>query len=294
MPVDFRLLASGKDKNLLVGSLIREDKRTLATKRRMEARTEKPTLALQMLKDAKGTPTQTRYVLMDSWYASPSFILSVKGLGYDVVARLKNHENYRYLYNGEAQSLSQLYQSGKKRRGKSRYLLSVAVEVRHKDFNETVAVKIVFIRDRSNRKKWIALVSTDISLDENEIITLYGKRWDIEPFHKIIKSTLRLTKEFQSRSFDAITAHTDIVLTRYMFLALENRENKDPRSIGALFLQTCDELEDISFQYALEIMLLVLEQCLYDVSVIPSEYVECIIGHFFSCLPSFIKDRVAG
>ena len=101
MPVDFRLLASGNDENLLEGSHVKEDKRTIATKRRIQARSEKPALALQMLKDAKGTPAQAKYVLFDSWFASPSFILSVKALGYDVVARLKNHENYRYLYNGQ-------------------------------------------------------------------------------------------------------------------------------------------------------------------------------------------------
>jgi len=235
MPVDFRLLASGSDDNLLCGSQVKEDKRTLATKRRKEARTDKPTLSLKMLKDAKGTSAQAQYVLFDSWFSSPSFMLSVKGLGYDVVARLKNHENYRYLYNDETLSLSRIYSANKKRRGKSRYLLSVNVEIRHKDFINAVPAKIVFVRDRNNRKKWIALISTDIMLNEDEIIALYGKRWDIEPFHKVLKSTLRLTKEFQLRSFDAITAHTAIVLARYIFLTLENRENKDERSIGGLF-----------------------------------------------------------
>jgi hypothetical protein len=226
MPVDFRLLASGSDENLLEGSHVKEDKRTLATKRRTDARSSKPTLALQMLKAAKGTPAQTKHVLFDSWFASPSFMLSVKGLVYDVVARLKNHENFRYLYNGEKLSISRIYKMNKKRRGKSRYLLSVTVEIRHDDFEERVPAKIVFVRERSKRKKWIALLSTDLSLSENEVIELYGKRWDIEPFHKVLKSTLRLTKEFQLRSFDAITAHTAIVLSRYIFLSLETERTR--------------------------------------------------------------------
>ncbi|MDR2570943.1 MAG: transposase, partial [Oscillospiraceae bacterium] len=162
VPVDFRLLASGNDKNLLEGSHIEEDGRTLATKRRAEARKDKPSLSLRMLEDAKGTSAQTKYVLFDSWFASPSFMLSVKGLGYDCIARLKNHENYRYLYNGEALSISKIHQMNKKRRGRSRYLLSVMVEIRHKDFEDTVPAKIVYVRDRVNRKNWIALISTDI------------------------------------------------------------------------------------------------------------------------------------
>ena len=293
MPVDFRLLASGKDENLLEGSHVKEDKRTIATKRRTQARSEKPALALQMLGDAKGTSAQTQYVLFDSWFASPSFMLSVKDLGYDVVARLKNHENYRYLYNGEKLSLSQIYKANKKRRGRSRYLLSVTVEVRHKDFEDTVPAKIVFVRDRSNRKKWIALISTDVTLDEDEIIALYGKRWDIEPFHKVLKSTLRLTKEFQLRSFDAIVAHTAIVLARYIFLSLANRENKDDRSIGGLFLFICEELADISFQYAFALLLTVLEQTLENHSGIAKEHINLIVECFIAALPSFIKDRLA-
>ena len=293
MPVDFRLLASGKDENLLEGSHVKEDKRTIATKRRTEARSEKPELALKMLKDAKGTSAQTQYVLFDSWFSSPSFMLSVKGLGYDVVAKLKNHENYRYLYNGEQLSLSQIYKANKKRRGRSRYLLSVIVQIRHKDFENTVPAKIVFARDRSNRKKWFALISTDISLNEDEIIALYGKRWDIEPFHKVLKSTLHLTKEFQLRSFDAIVAHTAIVLARYIFLSLESRENKDDRSIGGLFLLICEELEDISFQYAFELLLSMLEQSLLDCFSFDKVLIDRFVELFIASLPHCLKVRLA-
>jgi hypothetical protein len=293
MPVDFRLLASGNDDNLLEGSHVKEDKRTIATKRRVAARTEKPTISLQMLKNAKEMPAKPKYVLFDSWFASPSFILSVKGLGYHTIARLKNHENYRYLHNGEKLSLSKIYSANKKRRGRSRYLLSVAVEVRHDNFENTVPAKIVFVRDRNNRKKWIALISTDTMLNEEEIIELYGKRWDIEPFHKVLKSTLRLTKEFQLRSFDAITAHSAIVLTRYILLSLENRKSKDDRSIGGLFLLICDELDDISFQYAFALILTALEQCLTQELSLPKEHIQRLAEHFIAALPNSIKDRLA-
>jgi hypothetical protein len=60
VPVDFRMVASNNDDNLLEGSHIKEDNRTIATKRRKQARTPKPELVLQMLKKVKGTPTQTR------------------------------------------------------------------------------------------------------------------------------------------------------------------------------------------------------------------------------------------
>jgi len=292
IPVNYRLLGSSNDKSLLVKSQVREDKRTIATKRRIDARKEKPALVLEMLKAVKGTAAEAKYVLFDSWFAFPAIILSIKGLGFHVVARLKNNENFRYAFNGENLSISQIYRANNKRRGKSRYLLSVIVYVRHNDFSEPVQAKLVYVRSKGNRKKWIALISTDMSLAEDEIVALYGKRWDIETFHKMIKSYLRLAKEFQVRSFDGMTAHTAVVLTRYTLLSLENRENKDDRTLGELFYIYCKELEDISFGYAFSLIISVIEQCLNEYLCLTKSLVNAFVENFLACLPAFIKEKL--
>ena len=87
-------------------------------------------------------------------------------------------------------------------------------------------------------------------LDE-EIVRIYGKRWDIEVFFKMIKQHLRLAKEIQCRDFDALIGHTSIVFMRYMFLAYHCRLSTDQRSFGDLFYACCDEIRDISFLEAL-------------------------------------------
>lgn len=292
IPVSYRLLASGNDKCLLEGSHVKEDRRTLATKRRTDARKEKPTLVLEMLKAVIGTAVQAKYVLFDSWFASPSSLLSVARLGLYVVSRLKNHENYRYLFKGSALSISQIYKMSKKRRGKSRYLLSVLIEVKHKAFSETIPARLVFVRERADRKNWIALVTTDTSLSEDEVIALYGKRWDIETYHKMIKSYLKLAKEFQTRSFDAMTAHTAIVLTRYTLLSLECRESKDSRSFGGLFYACCKELEDISFAYALSLIINALKNCLAVSLSLNESCITSFVNRFIESLPIYIKDQM--
>jgi len=245
-----------------------------------------------MLEAVKGTAAQAKYVLFDSWFSTPSAILSIKNLGYHVVSRLKNHENYRYEFKGENLSISKIYRASKKRRGRSRYLLSVTINVRHNDFAYVIPAKIVYVRDRANRKKWITLISTDISLSEDEIVALYGKRWDIEPFHKVIKSCLRLEKEFQVRSYDAMTAHATIVMTRYIFLSLENRENKDWRSVNDGYFSLCAELEDISFSFAFELILALMKRCAQDYLNLPAELTDAFVEHFLYCLPCIIKDRL--
>lgn len=59
---------------------------------------------------------------------------------------------------------------------KSRYLFSVMVDV-VKD-GEIIPAKVVYVRNRNKRKEYLCLISTAINLDENEIIRIYGKRWD--------------------------------------------------------------------------------------------------------------------
>jgi IS4 transposase len=43
-------------------------------------------------------------------------------------------------------------------------------------------------------KRWIALLSTQCDLPDDEVVRIYGKRWDIEVFFKICKSFLALAK----------------------------------------------------------------------------------------------------
>ena len=86
--------------------------------------------------------------------------------------------------DGEDMSLISIYNKNKKRRAKSKYLLSVMVDV-VKD-RDIIPAKVVYVRN--------------------------------------------------SLSYDAMTAHTAVVFTRYMMLSLESRESNDNRSLGELFL----------------------------------------------------------
>ena len=110
--------------------------------------------------------------------------------------------------------------------------------------------KLVFVRDR-RKKDWLALLSTDTELADEDIVRIYGKRWDIEVFFKMAKQHLKLAKEIQCRDFDALIAHTTIVFMRYMFLAYQCRMETDHRTFGDLFYACCDEVADISFLEAL-------------------------------------------
>lgn len=124
---------------------------------------------------------------------------------------LKRMHRVYYTYKGQKHTLTQLYQVLRKKRGRAKNLASVVVSLELDDNEKEIQARIVFVRDRNRSKNWLAILSTDVNLPEEEIVRLYGKRWDIECFFKVAKSHLALGKEFQCHSYDAMVAHTTIV-----------------------------------------------------------------------------------
>ncbi|UJF35898.1 hypothetical protein [Paenibacillus hexagrammi] len=103
------------------------------------------------------------------------------------------------------------------------------------------------------------------------------------------KSYLRLAKEFQGRSYDMMFAHTSLVFTRYLFLAMESRENKDPRTLGNLFYFCCDELEDIKLATAMLLLIDLLKQAIQEVLLLTEQQFQEIFDKFTASLPRFYK-----
>jgi hypothetical protein len=175
IPVNSILLSSENKKNR-VNEAAEMDKRTLGYKRRQLSMTKGTIAMIELLKYAKATKIPAKYVLFDSWFSSPSTIRAVKGLGYDVIGMVKKTPKMFFRYNGEDMSLKAIYSRNRKRRGRSRYLLSVTVGV-VKD-GGIIPAKVVYVRNRNNRKDYLCLISTDTTLSEDEIIRIYGKRWE--------------------------------------------------------------------------------------------------------------------
>ncbi len=147
-------------------------------------------------------------------------------------------------------------------------------------------------KNRNKRKEYLCLISTDVNLDENEIIRIYGKRWDIEVFFKVCKSYLNLSRECNSLSYDAMTAHTTVVFTRYMMLSLESRESNDNRSLGELFLYFSDEMSDITWIQAFQMLLQMFRTMLSDNTELSDEKIDELANVFMDALPALLKTKL--
>ena len=289
LPVNSVLLSSENKKNR-VNEAADVDKRTVGYKRRMLSIQKGTQAMLELLKIAKKAAIPAKYVLFDSWFSSPSTLRAVKSIGYDVIGMVKKTPKMFFRYNGEDMPLTTIYNQNKKRRGRSRYLLSVLVDV-VKD-GDAIPAKVVYVRNRNKRKEYLCLISTDTTLDENEIIRIYGKRWDIEVFFKVCKSYLNLSRECNSLSYDAITAHTAVVFTRYMMLSLESRESNDNRSLGELFLYFSDEMSDITWIQAFQMLLQMFRTMLRDNTELSEEKINDLVDAFMNTLPALLKSHL--
>lgn len=289
LPINSVLLSTDNKKNRINEDTV-VDKRTVGYKRRQLSMQKGTSVMLELLKEAKKANIPAKYVLFDSWFSSPSSIHAVKGIGYDIIGMVKKTPKMFFRYNGEDLSLMSIYNKNKKRRGRSRYLLSVMVDV-IKDGN-IVPAKVVYVRNRNKRKEYLCIISTDTELDENEIIRIYGKRWDIEVFFKVCKSYLHLSKECRSISYDAMTAHTAVVFTRYMMLSIENRESRDERSLGELFLYFSDEMSDITWIQAFQLLLQMFRTLLTDDLDIAEDAFDALVDAFMDTLPALLKSKL--
>ena len=289
LPVNSCLLASSKEKNL-IGPVDQCDGRSLAAKRRKLAQTKGTEVMIELLKTAQNAGHHADYVLFDTWFSSPAQLIAVKKLGLDSIAMLNKSSHIYYEYEGKQLSIKKIFGICKKRRGRSKYLLSVNVMV-GKD--EKIPAKIVCVRNKKNKKDWIAFICTNPELSEEEIIRIYGKRWQIEVFFKTCKSYLQLISECHSLSYDALTAHVATVFTRYLMISMEQRRSKDDRTLGEIFYFFTDELADITFGESFQIIITAMIESISAIFQPTEEQLAMFIEMFVGQLPEYIRNSLA-
>ena len=288
LPVNSCLLASSKESNL-IGPVEQFDGRSLAAKRRKLARTKGTDVMIELLRSALSAGHTADYVLFDTWFSSPAQLIAVKNLGLDSIAMIKKSSRIYYEYEGKQLSIKKIFGICKKRRGRSKYLLSVNVMVG----KEKLPAKIVCVRNKKNKKDWIAFICTNPELSEEEIIRIYGKRWQIEVFFKTCKSYLNLISECHSLTYDALTAHVAIVFARYLMIAMEQRRNEDDRTLGEIFYFFTDELRDISFGESFQIIITAMIDSVCAIFQPTEEQLELFIEMFVGRLPEYIRNSLA-
>jgi hypothetical protein len=223
------------------------------------------------------------YVLMDTWFTQQPLIQSIVEIGLDVIGMVKA-TNQRYLVDHRRLSLKELYKVATPVQGKKGIMRSIRTTMAN-----GVQVKVVFIQNRNKKSEWLAILSTDCTLSEQEIVRIYGMRWDIEVFFKTTKSLLRLQKEFQGTSYDLLISHTTLVFARYIVLSWQNRCNTDQRTLGGLFYELCDEVSELDWAVALQQLIELLEDTLKKTNKKIQKLIKSQLQQWINGLPNYIK-----
>jgi IS4 transposase len=233
------------------------DFRTVAYKRRLELMKSKSQIAIDLVKRAIKAGIQADFLLVDSWYSKPAFIKEMNDLSLRVVTRIANN-NKIWNFTDKEKTLNAIYNKYKELKtvkkatyGKKIKFSYFSVIVEHKNAG---IIKIVFIK---TKEQLIPIVSTDLSLNDEEIIEIYKRRWDIEQGYKDLRQHFGFGKE-ENRIYEALIARITLSFFAYNIVSYINRINHEPKTIGGLFKDLECELHTLAI--AMEAFIEILEK----------------------------------
>ena len=151
------------------------DKRTHGAERRKEAQEKKTILAVKLIKEALNAGIIASYVLMDSWFTEVPLISAVRKLNLHVIGMVKLSQKRFYTYQEKQYTLHQLRKKIKSASRHSNILGSLQVKLK-----TGIKAKLVYVVNYNNRKQFLVILSTDLTLSDEEIVQTYGKRFNIE------------------------------------------------------------------------------------------------------------------
>ncbi len=140
---------------------------------------------------------------------------------------------------------------------RNHYLYSSIVEAQY--HGHSFLLKLVFVSNRGSKNKYLVLATTQTKLRPEEIVQLYGRRWQIETYFKTSKQYLALDKS-QVQSYDGQCGYIAVTAITYDLLAWQERQNTDDKIIGDLFYLMNESLPDIKFIDALVYLILELKE----------------------------------
>ena len=233
------------------------DHRTNAHKRRLETMKGKSQIAIEMIKRAVNSGIYADYLLVDSWYSKPVFIQEMNTLGLRVISRMSNN-NKIWNFIGKEKTLEAIYNKFKEiksakpgKYGKKIRFTYFSAIVEHKKAGK---LKIVFIK---TKEKLIPIVSTDLTITDEEIIEIYKRRWDIEQGYKELREHFGFGKE-ENRIYEALIARITLSFFTYNIVSYINRISNEPKTIGGLFKDLECELHTLAI--AMQVFISILDE----------------------------------
>lgn len=184
--------------------------------------------------DHSALPPGVRYVLADGYYSKTKFINGVQALGLQLVCKLRQDANLRWLYQGPQKKRGRPKQYD----GKVQFLQSELVRfesvgtvdgiqlytgvINSVHFKRNIRI-VYLIKPVGDRLQTALLFSTDTDLPALKIYRLYKARFQIEFLFRDAKQFTGLS-DCQARGQKALHFHFNASMTALNLLKLEDRQ----------------------------------------------------------------------
>lgn len=241
-------MSSRKEKHIIRDFDKKIDNRKAGAKRRADSKQRKPSMVYRYCKSIINFGIKAQYALMDTWFNSDKLTSDLQEIGLHSICMIKKNLKFSFVGKTTRYNLNKLLSALKKRQNLDSDIIS-ATEAQTPSGQ---IVKLVFVRNRNNRKEFITLLCTDTYLTFEKIVELYSRRWSIERCFKSCKQDLGLNKECFGTDFGTVTALNHIAYIRYIIIEIIRRFQDDPLCHFQIFRDSCDEIRAIPFLEALE------------------------------------------
>ena len=160
----------------------------IATKRlKRKSEVTKNELMREMIDACIGNALKFRFVLMDSWFSSEENFNFITGKGRHFIAALKDNR------------LVALSEDDRKKKcfvrvDELNFPEKTAVQGWLKGYAKAVRLVRQVFKNKDGSTAILHLVCSDLTGDYDTITTTYKKRWQVEVFHKSLKSNANLAK----------------------------------------------------------------------------------------------------
>ena len=248
LPVVSALMSSRKEEHIIRDFDKKIDNRKAGAKRRADSKQRKPSIVYRYCKSTINFGINAQYALMDTWFNSDKLTSDLQEIGLHSICMIKKNLKFSFVGKTTRYNLNKLLSALKKRQNLDSDIIS-ATEAQTPSGQ---IVKLVFVRNRNNRKEFITLLCTDTYLTFEKIVELYSRRWSIERCFKSCKQDLGLNKECFGTDFGTVTALNHIAYIRYIIIEIIRRFQDDPLCHFQIFRDSCDEIRAIPFLEALE------------------------------------------
>jgi len=182
----------------------------------------KPELAEAILRDFTAWPDTQVYVLTDSWYSSQEMLNICRDKGFELISAVKSNRKFK-MTEGNLQ-VQQWQQSI----AEDAFDLVIVNANSYQVWSATGrlssghAVKLVINR-MVTQEGWRYLISTDLALSPQSILSHYLVRWEVENFYRVAKQSLGWG-DYQMRDLFAIERHVQLMMVVHAYLELQRQE----------------------------------------------------------------------